>query len=90
MQLRFSPLALDDLDEIYAYLSNISPKLLNRFCDEIDTAVQLLQLFPYSVRLISKTTRIKILHDFPYLVIYQTTDDFVIVLRVVHQRSDYQ
>ena len=81
----FSRLAVDDLTEIAAYISERNPSRAHSFAEELVAACRDRGLFPDSGR--RRRDVAENLYTFPYgryLIIYSVEDERVLIRRVVH------
>lgn len=85
--------ALDDLDEIVAYIASDNKKAALDFHDTLIGKVQKLAQFPKMGQLIPESKmqaqgyRFIVCDD--YLVFYREIDDHIYIYRVLHGRRDY-
>lgn len=56
------------------------------FLDEAEKALQQIQKYPESAPLILKVIRRKLLHRFPYSIMYSYNDDTIRILAVANQK----
>jgi len=91
--IRYLPIAEEDLYEIADYLSEHSINAANAFIDELERLEDSLSMFPESAALIrnrrlrSKGYRVAIIGD--YLLFYTLRDEYVYVMRIIHSRRNY-
>ena len=86
MRITITPAAAGDLDEIWAYLNDRSPRAAEKTIDRITDGITLLAAFPLWFPLHGLSVR-KLLVS-PYLVFYTVTVNRVVVLRVLHGARD--
>ena len=85
MRLEWSPLALEDRDEIFDYIAQNSPQAAVAVDDRIRERIASLVKFPKSGRLGRiKGTRELIINRTPYIAAYRILDNAVRILRVLH------
>ena len=90
----FTPLAEQDLDDIFSYISADSPQAAENLIDKIQNAVENVCEFPFSRPLLTD----KILRDKGYRIIvvnnfnlfYIIKDNAVIIQRVLYGRRNYE
>lgn len=80
--------ASSDLYKIAEYYDAEQDGLGRQFINEINTKIDDIKQFPFASRPGLKTnTREKILHKFPYTIVYKVIDDRVKILTVYHQHQ---
>ena len=85
MRLRWTPAAVEDLEQITDYLFEQTPEHAPRLVREIYGAPALLIQFPNRGRPGRKPrTRELILPSLPYIVVYEILEHAVRVLRILH------
>lgn len=85
----FRPLALDDIAEAAAYYSQQDDdRLVGRFLNAIDQAIERISSFPLSCPRYHRDSRRLMLRKFPYCVCYRILDETVQVLAVLHAKRD--
>lgn len=97
-QLKITPAAAHDLDQIYYYITNglVAPQAADDLLDDIETAILSLGNFPYRCQysqneiLRHKGYRRLIVHK--YVVLYSVDEEnkTVIVMRVFYGAMDYE
>ena len=91
--IRYLPIAEDDLNEIADYLSDHSVNAANAFIDELERLEDSLSMFPESVapirnkRLRNKGYRVAVIGD--YLLFYTLRDECIYIMRIIHSRRNY-
>lgn len=91
MRLRYAPTALAELDELLDYLSERSPQGARRVGAAIRRAEQDLVDHPHIGQLTTArppAVRRYLLHPFPYVLFYETSDAEVLVIAVRHAARD--
>lgn len=87
----WSPLALDDVRGISHWLERkASPDTALRIVGAIRHRAQFLERFPHGGRPYGVAQRVLRVFDTPYLIRYRIKDDVVEVIRVHHEREDWQ
>ena len=92
-EIRYLPIAEDDLNEIVDYLLEHSVDAANAFIDELEKLEERLSMFPESAtkirdkRLQSRGYRIAVVSD--YLLIYALRNERVYVMRIFHGKRNY-
>ena len=90
MQLRWTEEAADDLERIANYLFENAPEHAERIARAIYKAPSSLLEFPYRGRLGRKEgTRELVLSPLPYIIVYQTTDDIIHIVRILHGAQNW-
>ena len=87
-QLRFHPDTSADLSSSAAYYDEISQQVGGRFRDAIKDQFKAIVERPESFACIHNEQRAAVVHGFPYVIVFEKSDDFVIVLGVFHAASD--
>ena len=91
--IRYLPIAEDDLNEIVDYLLEYSIDAANEFIDKLEGVEQQLSTFPESAPLMrdrklkSKGYRMMVVGD--YLLFYVLRNECVFVMRIVHGKRNY-
>lgn len=94
-RIKYAPAAVDDMDEIFSYISQDNIAAAQTMLEKIDKGITRLAEFPNmgSVLLDEEYTMIQRGYRFiviqPYLVFYRIIDDTVIIHRILHGRRDY-
>ncbi|HBQ28424.1 translation repressor RelE [Peptococcaceae bacterium SCADC1_2_3] len=91
-QLKFTPIANDDLDGIYRYISEhlVAPKAANDLMDNIETSIMQLKGFPYSGSpvaddiLSSRGYRKLIVKNYIVFYLIDETEKQVVIMRVLY------
>ena len=84
--VRFHPAALDDADEAAAWYSRRSARAAIRFLDELDEVIESIAAHPQQFPLFESTCRRALFRRYPFFIVFQDTDDGVIVLAVAHAK----
>jgi addiction module RelE/StbE family toxin len=93
MKLIFDDRALGDLEGIYHWIAQDSPKSAKAVIDRIFASTELLASFPYMGRSgRDEGTREWVVPRLPYIVIYEVSEasDEVIVIAVFHGAQDWE
>ena len=91
--IRYLPIAEDDLNEIIDYLCEHSFDAANAFIDELERLEESLSIFPKSVALIrnkrlrSKGYRAVVIGN--YLLFYTLRNENVYIMRIIHGKRNY-
>jgi toxin ParE1/3/4 len=82
----WSPNALDDVDEIAAYIARDSPTYAAAVVEKILDTTRNLQKFPLLGRIVPESNEESIRERFvySYRLIYQVQEEIVIIIAVVH------
>lgn len=91
MKYSFHPTAETELNQAVDYYNKCQGGLGQEFAKEIYLAIQNILSFPDAWAPLSANTRRCLTKRFPYGVIYQTTDDEVFIIAVMHlnREPDY-
>ena len=87
-QLRFHPDTSTDLSSTTAYYDEKSQQVGARFRDAIRDQFKAIVERPESFAYIHNQQRAALVHGFPYVIVFEKSDDFIIVLGVFHAASD--
>lgn len=91
--IRYLPIAENDLNEIVDYLLEHSINAANMFIDELEKQEERLSMFPESAakirdkKLQSKGYRVAAIGD--YLLFYTLRNESVYVMRIMHGKRNY-
>jgi toxin ParE1/3/4 len=91
-QVKYLPLALQDLEQITEYISSIlkAPKAALDFLNAFDYAISQLQQFPYSGRVYRSSQKLgkgyRVIPVKNYLIFYAITENEVEICRVIYAR----
>ena len=91
--IRYLPIAEDDVSDIVDYLCEYSTEAANAFIDELERLENVLPMFPESGslarnrRLQKKGYRMVAIGD--YLLFYTLHDECIYIMRVIHGKRDY-
>ena len=94
-KIRYTPAAVDDMDEIFSYISQDNVATAEMMLEKINKEIVKLVEFPNmgsvlseeEYTIIQRGYRFIVVH--PYLVFYRITDNTVIIFRILHGRRDY-
>jgi toxin ParE1/3/4 len=90
MQLRWTTAAADDLEGIAEYLFEKSPQNAAQLIQKIYEAPSILKSYPNLGRPGKKEgTRELVIAPLPYIVVYQTRDDTLYIVRILHGAQDW-
>ena len=84
MIVRFLEAAQDDLREAVRYYEVQRPGLGAELREEVGSAIERIKNFPEAWQPLSQNTRRCRLHRFPYGIIYQATEDELLIVAVAH------
>jgi len=82
------PLAEADLENAARWYEEERPGLAGRFLDDVDRALERIRERPLQFPAVAGDVRRALLHTFPYAVYFRASDESVIVLAVLHLRSN--
>ncbi|GAA0378725.1 type II toxin-antitoxin system RelE/ParE family toxin [Bacillus horti] len=95
LRVKYSPAAVDDMDEIFSYISQDNASAAESLLQKLDRQISGLAEFPnkgsvlsedeYS--LINRGYRFIVVH--PYVVFYRVVKDTVVIYRILHGRRGY-
>jgi plasmid stabilization system protein ParE len=93
MKLIFDDRALGDLESIYLWIAQDSPRAAKAVVDRVFASTELLTSFPYMGRAgRDEGTREWVVPRLPYIVVYEVHEDDgeVIVIAVFHGAQDWE
>ncbi len=90
MPIRYTKLALRDLDQAYDYISSESPESARAVIENTEKAIAMLCHYPA----IGKTGRVKGTREFvvlhtPFIIVYRYTKTTLHILTVLHTSKKY-
>ena len=91
----YTPIAVDDMDEIFSYISKDNSVGAENLLKKIADRIIGLAVFPNMGSVLSEDEYILINRGYrfivvqPYLVFYRIIDNNVIIHRILHGRRDY-
>lgn len=90
VELRWSQLAVDDLEEIIDYISRDSEENARIYAAKIISSVETTSIFPYSGRMVpemkNEQLREKVFNNIR--IIYRITNELIEVIRVLHSSRE--
>lgn len=93
MTIRFTQRAVVDLEHAHDYYAEINPQLGGQFLDDLDTALDRLEMFPAGAPPVDgfDDLRRARMRRFPYGIFYRHSSvaDDVLVVRVLHTRRHH-
>jgi toxin ParE1/3/4 len=97
-KLKFTPIAKDDLDVIYQYISGylVAPKAADDLIDDIETSIMRLEDFPYSGSpvsddiLSSRGYRKLIVKNYIAFHLIDEAEKQVVIMRVLYGAQQYE
>ncbi len=91
MNFKFHPIALTELEDAISYYNHLNPSLSLEFLEEFYSSIQRILQFPYAWMKFSESCRRCLLTRFPYGIIYQFSDDTIIIIAVmqVNRKPNY-
>ena len=91
MQVRWSPAAASDLEQISNYLKEHHPSLAHATALKLYNGAQSLRKFPRRGRIGQLAgTRELVMTPLPYIIVYQVEEQTVRIARVVHTSENWQ
>ncbi len=88
MKYSFHPLARKELNEAIEYYNACQNSLGIEFAKEVYKAIQLILQLPQAWSPLSKNTRRCITNRFPYGIIYQETEDEIIIIAIMQLNKE--
>ncbi|MGE4296121.1 MAG: type II toxin-antitoxin system RelE/ParE family toxin [Campylobacterales bacterium] len=91
MRSEFLTAAQAELDEGFEYYESLQPDLGFRFVSEIKKAVSRIESHPKAWHPLGKNTKRCLVNGFPYGLIYQLREEFILVVAVanLHRKPGY-
>ena len=90
MKVRFDPVALRHLDDIFSYLAKRDESAANRLAARVRRVVSRLEHYPFSARgRRSDDCRILVIPGTRYVAIYRVKDDEIQVLEILHTARNF-
>ena len=87
-QLRFHPDTSADLSASTAYYDEISQQVGSRCRDAIRDQFRAIVERPESFACVHNQQRVALVHGFPYVILFEKSDDFITVLGIFHAASE--
>jgi len=94
-KIKYTPAAVDDLDEIFSYISKENVASAEIMLEKISNGIARLTEFPNMGSVLSDEEYTLIQHGYrfivvqPYLIFYRIINRAVIIHRILHGRRDY-
>jgi toxin ParE1/3/4 len=94
-KIKYSPAAVDDMDEIFSYISQDNITVAELMLEKIDREIRNLERFPNIGSVLSDDEYTIIQRGYrfivvkPYLIFYRLMNDTVIIHRILHGHRDY-
>ena len=91
INVEFLDLAQKELDDTFDYYEYQQSDLGLRFVQEVYNAIALIKSYPAGWSKVSKNTRRCLVKTFPYGVIYQEREDFILIVAItnLHRKPNY-
>jgi len=95
IKIKYTPVAVDDMDEIFSYISKENIDAAEIILEKISNKVTRLSEFPNMGSVLSDeeytlTRRgYRFIIAEPYLIFYRIIDNTIIIHRILHGRRDY-
>ncbi len=83
-QLNIRSIAKQDIQEIIDYYEDISPKITDRFLNELYNEFDFLKGKPNSFQVKYRNTRVRYLKLFPFGIHYKTSNNLIEILAILH------
>lgn len=86
MKIKWTKVAVRDLDDIMVYIGKDAPEPALAILDGIEEKAEILERHPWIGRKGRKVgTRELVLNGLPYCLIYKVNPEWITILRVLHQ-----
>ena len=91
MEVKFLELAQIELDETFDYYEYQQKNLGLRFINEVEKSIELIKYYPLGWHQLSKNTRRCLVKNFPYGIVYQIKEEYILVVGIVnlHRKPNY-
>jgi len=91
MEVNFLELAQIELDETFNYYEYQQKNLGLRFINEVEKSIELIKYYPTGWHSLSQNTRRCLVKNFPYGVVYQVRENYILVVAIVnlHRKPNY-
>ena len=83
-----SPFAELDLDSIQEWYALHDEALFNKFDNEFDACLKLIELNPFQFSVIHNNIRRALLKRFPFSIFFKVKDERIHVLSVIHHKRN--
>lgn len=84
--IRLRPEAEVEIEEAFEFYRRESPRIAERFLNEIDTSFQRIQGQPQLYPPYTKNTRRRVLGSFPFSVIFQEKEEIILIIAIAHAK----
>ncbi|MDB5056392.1 MAG: addiction module toxin, RelE/StbE family [Bacilli bacterium] len=96
--VKFTPVAIEDLDQIYAYISErlFADQAASELLEKIESCIMRLKEFPLSCSLVnethlrSKRFRKLIVENYVVFYLVNEVDNQIVIMRVLYSAQKYQ
>lgn len=94
-KIKYTPSAVDDMDEIFSYISKENAATAEIMLEKISNGIIRLAEFPNMGSILSDEEYTLVQRGYrfiviqPYLIFYRIIDNTVIIHRILHGRRDY-
>ncbi|WP_206812225.1 type II toxin-antitoxin system RelE/ParE family toxin [Paradesulfitobacterium ferrireducens] len=94
-KIKYTPIAIDDMDEIFSYISKDNVTSAEILLEKITAGISRLDEFPNMGSVMSDEEYTLVASGYrfiviqPYLVFYRIIDDTIVIHRILHGRRDY-
>ncbi|KJS15766.1 MAG: translation repressor RelE [Peptococcaceae bacterium BRH_c4b] len=94
-KIKYTPIAVDDMDEIFSYISKDNVVSTETLLIKINNGITRLAEFPNMGSVLSEEEFTLVNRGYrfiviqPYLVFYRIIDNTIIIHRILHSRRDY-
>lgn len=94
-KIRYTPSAVDDMDEIFSYISRENISAAEIILEKIDNGISKLAEFPNMGSVLSDEEYALVQRGYrfiviqPYIIFYRIINNTVIIHRILHGRRDY-
>jgi len=95
IKIKYTPVAIDDMDEIFSYISKENADAAELMLEKISAKVNRLSKFPNMGSVLSDEEYTLIQQGYrfiiaqPYMIFYRIIKNTIIISRILHGRRDY-
>ena len=87
MNVKFLARPQEELAQAIDFYEQQLPGLGRLFAKEVFETIELIRLYPYGWRRITRLTHRCPLRKFPYMILYGLIDDMIIISAIAHQHQ---
>lgn len=88
MKIRILACAEQEAADAVDYYNGLYPPFGHEFAEELKNTLSRIETYPNAWPLLSQRARRCIMNKFPYSLIYQVRQDYILVLAIMHMKRD--